>query len=139
MKIRFVRDIAEFSASGQALARQAEYPANSALKCGVTDRPDTGFAGLGARFAIIERDPVQTSCKPAKIAIVAITSFNFRAGTRFANTQPISTPGTPPDKSCVRTWPLIEPNFHWIALPITASTSPNKISVPTTSGGVSSE
>ena len=91
------------------------------------------------RLTAIDREPLQTSCNPAKIAIPAITNFSFRAGTRFANRQPINTPGTPPARICSSTPLWIAPNFHWKRLPITASTKPNRISVPTTSGGDISE
>jgi hypothetical protein len=72
------------------------------------------FAGAAAAAfcAASVREPLQISCKPAKIAMVAITIFNFRAGTFLEKRHPTKTPGTPPISNWLSTGPLIEPNFH---------------------------
>src|SRR5258708_16015015 len=97
------------------------------------------FADPAARLANRVLAPFQISCTPAKIAIAATTALSLRAGTTRAKAHPRSTPGTPPARSCTSTGVLITPNLQWNAPPITARTSPNTRSVPTTCGGVSSE
>jgi hypothetical protein len=66
------------------------------------------------------------------MAIAATTALSFWAGTRLAAKHPKITPGMPPISNCSRIDVLIEPIVQCTALPMTANTSPNNMSVPTT-------
>jgi hypothetical protein len=57
-------------------------------------------AAVPACCVIRVREPLHTSCNPARMAIAAIVALSSRAGTRREKRQPINTPGTPPASSC---------------------------------------
>src|SRR5262249_25582109 len=81
------------------------------------------LSAFAARSGEMVRTPDHTSCKPAQMAIKATTVLSFCAGTRLANKQPSTTPGTPPVRNSSRTGALMEPSVQCTALPITAKTS----------------
>ena len=97
------------------------------------------FAVALTCLVVKDRAPDQTNCKPARIAIVATTVFNFWAGTLRASKQPRTTPGMPPPSNCNKIGVLMEPNVQCTALPMMARTSPKTMSVPTTCVGAISE
>src|SRR3981081_3871487 len=76
------------------------------------------FAAAGECSVANACAPDHTNCNPAARATVATTTFSFCAGTFRASKQPITTPGTPPARSCKRMGALIVPNVQGTDIPI---------------------